>query len=148
MKNIFLFSISLISVVILSSHSTFTITTEDRNPAIFEHSNCRGQYAYLNVSRSNFKNYGWNDKVSSIEVPYGWKLVFYEHKDYCGRTFTVYPGTHNFKDYGWNDKVSSVKVYYNGKLQGYAYSCPHTKNYGPVDNHPGRDRDPGYEGRW
>lgn len=106
------------------TEASLPASLDNNLPAIFEHGNFRGSYAEINVSRPKLSDYGWNDKISSIIVPSGWKVIFYEHSGYCGKTFTVHSGRHaSMSQYGWNDKFSSFKIYYRGKLQGYAYSC-------------------------
>lgn len=76
-------------------------------PVIYEHMNQQGGKKYINGDIPSLK--GFNDKMSSWNIPSGWELRFYEHDDYKGRYFTRGTGVGNV-DGNWNDIVSSVKV--------------------------------------
>ena len=59
---------------------------------------------------ANFKDYGFNDKISSINVPNGMKVTLYEHSNYKGKSITLSGDVPNFKNIGFNDMASSLKI--------------------------------------
>ena len=51
----------------------------------------------------------WNDEICSIRVPYGLKIIIYEHSGYRGRSLTL---TSNRGDLDWyRNETSSLKVF-------------------------------------
>lgn len=111
-----------------------------QSPTVFKDDGYRGNYINITQCIPNLHEYGFGDNISSCQIPSGWKLIFYEHKDYCGATFTVTGNFSNFSAKDWNDCISSVEVYYNGVLQGHSYNCSKTQNTAPdkkqYDGHP------------
>ena len=79
---------------------------------LYEHAQFLGHELALTGSCSSMVPLGFNDKVSSVRIPYGtWKL--YEHVDYKGRCADFGPGNYDFqaiKDKIGNDVVSSAKL--------------------------------------
>jgi hypothetical protein len=54
----------------------------------------------------------WNDQVSSIVVPSGWRATIYQDNDFSGESLDIFEGTTNWGiDDPWNDKLSSVVIY-------------------------------------
>lgn len=53
---------------------------------------------------------GWNDKMSSIEVPAGRSVILYQHTGGGGAQLELGPGIHDLHARGWNDKVSSMRT--------------------------------------
>jgi hypothetical protein len=51
----------------------------------------------------------WNDRVSSILVPAGWRLTLFRDYNYGGPSTTATPGTWSAPS-GWNDQLSSFRV--------------------------------------
>ena len=58
-------------------------------------------------------NIGWNDRASSVYVPYGKSVTLYQHINYGGKKIKLYTGVHNLTskimegNISWNDQVSS-----------------------------------------
>ncbi|WP_145932055.1 beta/gamma crystallin-related protein [Yersinia bercovieri] len=55
----------------------------------------------------------WNDRISSIKVPYGMTVTLYENVDFSGHSFTLNSDTDllHSQDLRWfNDKTSSLRV--------------------------------------
>ncbi|MGH1437055.1 MAG: beta/gamma crystallin-related protein [Lewinella sp.] len=124
--------LALLSIIMGHSvlpSSQFTVEEESGiYPRVFQDNYFQGRSRTISQSHQNLHFYQLGDEISSCSVPPGWKLVFYEHKDFCGATFTVTSNEPDFSHYrDWNDRVSSVKVYYNGRIQGAAFSCTDNK---------------------
>lgn len=56
-----------------------------------------------------------NDWASSCKIPAGWKIIIYQHDNFQGQSWTLYPdangGQSNFPGYsGLNDVMSSCKI--------------------------------------
>jgi hypothetical protein len=50
----------------------------------------------------------WNDKISSLRMRSGCRVVAYQHRDYQGDS-TVFRGDHRYVGDLWNDQISSWK---------------------------------------
>lgn len=78
---------------------------------IFEHGNFGGAQLPVSNHIANLSDWNWNDVVSSIHVPEGWRVIVYEHVGFEGRSttlrsdWTVYRST----DW-WNDRISSIEL--------------------------------------
>jgi hypothetical protein len=111
MKKSFVFSLAFI-LASLTSFAQGKVT-------MFEDINYGGAACTFRNSLSDLRQTcgGWNDKASSVSIPTGYTVVFYEHINYEGRSWTFTSDITNFVSYDLNDKPSSIRVYYNGKLQ-------------------------------
>ncbi len=76
---------------------------------LFEHDNFQGRRFAAGEDTPNLAPLGFNDQVSSINVPSGqWQLC--EDADYRGRCITLGPGRHaSLNAFGFNDRVSSLR---------------------------------------
>ena len=88
-----------------------------RVPSLFDNERRRGPSISLEFSRPRLKDFGRNDKASSLCVPIGWTVELFENRDYKGkRTVIEGPRTidrlrsHRSGGTTWNDKISSVRV--------------------------------------
>ena len=53
----------------------------------------------------------WNDKISSIKVPRGWKIEVFQDANYGGASKIIESDwTVTNYDLSWNDKISSIKI--------------------------------------
>lgn len=53
---------------------------------------------------------GWNDSISSIRIPWGFRVTVCQHADYQGFCQTYSSDVFNFADIGFNDQISSIYV--------------------------------------
>jgi hypothetical protein len=53
---------------------------------------------------------GINDDASSVRVPAGLRVTFYEHDNFVGATLVRTADDNCFVNEGWNDRVSSLRV--------------------------------------
>jgi hypothetical protein len=76
----------------------------------FEHLSYSG--ASLSASSSNsFVGWDWNDRITSVHVPYGRTVVLYEHWNYEGASVALNHSEPDLRNIGWNDRASSFKIY-------------------------------------
>jgi hypothetical protein len=88
----------------------------------YEHINYQGNYVVFNGIRDEpdlrvYKTAGasspnWNDRISSIKVGDGIKLIVYQDINYKGASYTLTgPATiSTLVSNGWNDRISSFRV--------------------------------------
>jgi hypothetical protein len=102
-------------------------------PIIFLHENFQGSWldlrksiGHLNGNKydtnwtgislmQSLKRVGFNDSVSSLFVPEGWSVVFYENEGYCGKNFKIVgPAAVSdlelYSGGGFKNMISSAKV--------------------------------------
>jgi len=54
----------------------------------------------------------WDDRISSINIPYGYVVVLYKHARFRGNCLTLEgPSLIQLDEDSWNDKVSSIQVF-------------------------------------
>jgi hypothetical protein len=53
---------------------------------------------------------GFNDDGSSVRVPVGLRVTFYEHDNFTGATLVRTADDNCFVNEGWNDRISSLRV--------------------------------------
>lgn len=53
---------------------------------------------------------GINDDASSVRVPAGLRVTFYEHDNFAGATLVKTADDNCFVNDGWNDRISSLRV--------------------------------------
>ena len=77
----------------------------------FEHSNHQGVVMSYNVGNYASVPHHWNDKISSIKIPHGLKVIVFEHSNFAGacKTITGNWTVYAWNDY-WNDRISSFKI--------------------------------------
>jgi hypothetical protein len=107
---------------------------------IYDQCNYGGQAVPLNAGRYNYNNMGLqNDRISSIRVPRGYKVIAYASKDFQGptATFTYDESCLNGE---WNNQISSLIVEgpgggnYNSNNNNYNnnnYNSNQSGNYPP-----------------
>lgn len=99
---------------------------------VYVHTEYRGEEKSYPVGDYPEIGLDWNDKISSLKIPDGLKVILYEHTNFQGRSLTLNATWHNnlndwkLSDGGyaaknvcgpknnecWNDIVSSMKVMY------------------------------------
>jgi murein DD-endopeptidase MepM/ murein hydrolase activator NlpD len=84
--------------------------TIEQNVTIYEHGRYRGKSKTLTPGRYNNVGKNWNDIISSISIPRGWKVEVFEHDNFQGKSKTLYNGTSYVGD-SLNDRVSSIIIY-------------------------------------
>lgn len=85
----------------------------------------RGREMVINGSWTAGRHNGFffNDRISAIYVPRGYKVRIYEHANFSGAFMDIYgdwaPGRHDF----WNNRISSLEVIplNQGRTQRYRY---------------------------
>ncbi|MDB2499713.1 MAG: beta/gamma crystallin-related protein [Opitutales bacterium] len=81
---------------------------------IYEDANFQGGYMALYDGQqvSNLRDKRWNDKLSSVMVERGFKIILYQAKDFGGESITLDIHQPTMKSFpgDWNDTVSSLKV--------------------------------------
>ena len=70
-----------------------------------------GEYSLAALQRLGVRN----DDLSSVQVPYGFRVVFFEDDNFMGRSWTVTGDNYNFANTGYNDVVTSIIVYGRGQ---------------------------------
>lgn len=86
-----------------------TATAAAPQICVFEHTNYTGQQLCLSSS-TNWIGASWNDRVSSLRIPSGYKVELFEHSNYSGRVLTLTANNANLVSNGFNDAVSSIRI--------------------------------------
>jgi len=85
----------------------------DDRVTIYTDENFRGQSVsllpgtYYSMSQLGFPD----NALSSLRLPYGYRVVLYEFEDFKGRSYQVNQTKDRFMFSGWNDRTSSIAVY-------------------------------------
>ncbi len=78
---------------------------------LYEHERFGGASLSINSNWDASMNPDWNDRISSIKVPSGYKIVAYEHTQQKGVTMTLTKDwTIANGNFTFNDKISSIKI--------------------------------------
>ncbi|MFN7492227.1 MAG: discoidin domain-containing protein [Cyclobacteriaceae bacterium] len=78
---------------------------------LFEHERFGGASININSNWDASMNPKWNDRISSIKVPAGYKIVVYEHSQQKGASMTLSTDwTIANGNFTFNDKISSIKI--------------------------------------
>lgn len=79
---------------------------------VYEHADFRGCSKLLRDCWSvRFSEEYWNDRISSIDIPRGLKVVVYEHADFRGHAMTLRGHwTVRSPCEFWNDRISSIRI--------------------------------------
>ncbi len=104
------------SVIILFCMNLFIQSAHSQNfVTIYEECNFRGRSAdlYAGNFRSEVMKLG-NDRLSSINIPNGFKVTIYEHDGFGGRSQT-FMSTISCLPAEWNDMASSIVVESNSR---------------------------------
>lgn len=75
----------------------------------YEHVNYAGASTCLSASSSWVGN-AWNDRISSVRVPAGFKVQLYADINYGGRSLTLTADNANLVGAGFNDAASSLRI--------------------------------------
>ncbi len=75
----------------------------------FEHVNYQGQ-SYCASADSAWVGSAWNDRISSVRVPAGYRVVLFEHINYGGRSVTLTADTASLVPLNSNDFASSFRI--------------------------------------
>jgi hypothetical protein len=83
-----------------------------RYAAFFRNINFSGSKSFLKIpGKYGRRELGiGNDKLSSLIVPPGAKVVLYEHDGFTGKSVTYYQGEHAFVN-DFNDLTSSIEIF-------------------------------------
>jgi hypothetical protein len=84
---------------------------------IFTDCNYAGRNSYLSVGR--YQSYQMNipnDRLSSLQVPFGMKITVYEHDDFQGRSKTYFGNTPCLET-EWRNAASSLIVEWDDRVQ-------------------------------
>ncbi len=79
---------------------------------IYEHRHFSGRsrtmYDDWSVQRSSDF---WDDRISAIDIPAGYKVILYKSRDFDGRSLTLRgPRSVQLEKDSWNDEVSSIEI--------------------------------------
>lgn len=96
-----------------SSSSSSSVNSASGDIYIYQDANYGGRTASLglgsyNLASLNAKGF-YNDDLSSIKVPWGYKVTLYWDDNFSGATKVITSDT-SYIGNDWNDKVSSIKV--------------------------------------
>lgn len=75
----------------------------------FEHINYQGQ-SFCASADTAWIGSQWNDRVSSVKVPAGYKVQLFQHSNYGGRSLSLSADTASLVPSGFNDFASSLKI--------------------------------------
>ncbi|KAB1067240.1 hypothetical protein F6U93_12540 [Tamlana haliotis] len=83
---------------------------DDNGVTLYGDCSFKGSHRTLRVGRYDHDELGvGNDKVSSIRVPRGYRIIIYQDGGWRGGSKTLYEDN-GCLEHGWNDHISSVKV--------------------------------------
>lgn len=68
-----------------------------------------GQSASFRDDTPTLVPYGLNDKISSIEIPYGETWEVCQDVNYANQCQVLSDGVSDLRDMGWNDRISSLR---------------------------------------
>jgi hypothetical protein len=117
-----LFILMWIGLLVTGSpvYSQYEYGDEAVGPGVFlyKHADFRGSRIFVPAGKNirNLHHEGWNDKISSIELVDGARLVIFEHKNYQGAWTKIKRDVVDLAEFfsgingNWNDKISSIKV--------------------------------------
>lgn len=78
---------------------------------LYEHANFESPFVDVNVSGPVALTGNWDNNVSSIKVPDGYKLLCYDRSDLQGDMIEITGDwTLNPENMGWNDRISSMQL--------------------------------------
>lgn len=78
---------------------------------------------------------GWNDEISSIQIPQGLVVTIYEHANFQGGAKTI---SGNWDaEYSWNNEISSFRIFANNRVVNFykGYSMSGDKLTFPLGNY-------------
>lgn len=85
------------------------VPPEQQKVCFYRHHNYDGDGFCVGVGEANVPG-GWNDEVSSVRVPAGFRVELYEHVFFGGRRLVLTADTPDLAPLGFNDQMSSFKV--------------------------------------
>ncbi|WP_067146050.1 hypothetical protein [Pseudotamlana agarivorans] len=92
------------------SNSSHHSSGSDHGVTLYGDCSFKGSHKTLGVGRYDHDELGvGNDRVSSIRVPRGYKIIIYQDGGWRGSSKTLYEDN-GCLEHGWNDHISSVKV--------------------------------------
>ncbi|MGE6384016.1 peptidase inhibitor family I36 protein [Shewanella baltica] len=96
----------IISTIVLNNQSN---SNQSRSVvSLFSEVNQTGQQLRIDQSVNDFRQYNFNDKLSSFNIPIGWEVRFFKDKNYQGDYYTRDSGMNNAT--GFTDSISSMKI--------------------------------------
>ncbi|QQY81874.1 hypothetical protein JJL45_13240 [Tamlana sp. s12] len=92
------------------SNSSHHSSGADHGVTLYGDCSFKGSHKTLGVGRYDHDQLGvGNDRISSIRVPRGYKIIIYQDGGWRGSSKTLYEDN-GCLEHGWNDHISSVKV--------------------------------------
>jgi len=127
-------------------NSRVAAPTED-GIVLFKDSFYRGSWVHFyNTDIPHLSDYGFNDKVSSIQINGALAFIAYKDADYNGRALLVNGSMPQTSKYGFHDSISSIKSFqpskaitvykdinYDGVSSFHTSSIEHTSSVGLND---------------
>ncbi|UXH79142.1 peptidase inhibitor family I36 protein [Roseateles amylovorans] len=99
----------------------------------FEHVNYVGASTCLTAS-SSWIGSSWNDRISSLKVPAGYKVELFSDINYGGRVLTLTADNANLVPSNFNDVVSSVRITATSTVKLASVQFAQSMLYGSSDN--------------
>lgn len=98
---------------IIETIHRWDVESQDRGiPLItaFSSPNFNGSRLELNHDWSGRRNQYWNDEIASIEVPYGYRVLLFEHADFRGRELMISHDWSVRENPWWRNRISSIRI--------------------------------------
>jgi len=92
-----------------------------RGITVYADPDFRGQSMTIRGDTPDLRDYGLNDKISSIEVPNGEAWEMCQDINYGNRCQIISGSVSDLRGMGWNDRVSSLRRVGNGFGNGVGY---------------------------
>lgn len=85
-----------------------------RTPTVYGKSLWKGKRLRLRTSIADLNSKGMGNTISSIKVPYGYRVILYDGKNFTGKSYTM-ENKHirqsiDLKRIGMSDRVESIKI--------------------------------------
>lgn len=93
----------------MQAGASATAAAADTGICFYEHINYQGQ-SYCTSASTAWIGAQWNDRISSVRVPAGYKVELFQHANYGGRVLALTGDTANLVGLGFNDLASSLKI--------------------------------------
>ena len=96
----------------ISSFKVEKFNPESNISSLYENSHFSGKFTTLGIGeyRSLNKQTWFNDKISSIKINEGYKIILYKDSDFKGAKKTLYSSYTSLKAIKFNDNISSIKI--------------------------------------
>lgn len=82
----------------------------------YEHINFEGERFCVGANQqiNSLVGHGWNDRISSVSVPYNFSTRVCEHEGFAGQCLNFNQSVNDLRGYNFNDFISSLSVRQQG----------------------------------